>query len=94
MYSTPFPSVTFPLEFVNVLSLLTGIFRFDLTIMLGLGCMNKESYLASLAATCALVVVIMMAEGILFLFKNYEVSHPSRRSSELEQREHMKELGL
>jgi hypothetical protein len=60
-------SIPFPKDFQALLKLLT-IFRFDISLTLGIGCLYRNSYFTSLGLSFAVVVAITFVVGAAYMY--------------------------
>ena len=65
-------NVTFP-EDVRALLKALDIFRFDLSMTIGIGCLYNDSYFTSLGASFGLVVVVVLVVGATYLLSSSRI---------------------
>jgi hypothetical protein len=78
-------SIPFPEDFQALLKLL-AIFRFDISLTLGIGCLYRNSYFTSLGVSFAVVVAIAFVVGATYMYSI------SRADDELQLRELFEEF--
>jgi hypothetical protein len=60
-------SIPFPQDFQALLKLL-AMFRFDISLTLGIGCLYQNSYFTSLGVSFAVVVAVALVVGATFIY--------------------------
>jgi hypothetical protein len=68
----PVLNIQMPPIFKSFLSVL-GIFNFDISLTIGVGCFSDGSYVTSLATSFALVVAVIILVGIDYLYEMWKV---------------------
>jgi hypothetical protein len=69
--------IQFPDVFRSLLGAILSVFNFDITFQLGLGCLTGGSYVASLATSLAMVVVVAVGVACAYVYGMYCIRRDS-----------------
>jgi len=87
-------SISLPTVFGDFIELVASWFRFDIVDLFDLGCLSSGSYVSSLVANIALVVIISISVGLVYLWDARRSDHEDFGVDDGDglHRRHLKEL--
>ena len=75
-------NVSMPAIFRNFMASFMSIFKFDITLAIGLGCFSDGDYLTSLFVNFAMVIVVALLVGAIYAFQMIQlIRNPPRNDS-------------